>query len=79
MKACWGRRGIVPLIVYLVTALDGGEWSTSRPGRFTPGKETHYRLNMRLGGLQSQCGHSKEKKNLLPLPGFGLQTIYRVI
>jgi hypothetical protein len=23
----------------LTSALDGGEWSASRPGRFTPGKE----------------------------------------
>jgi hypothetical protein len=22
----------------LISALDGGEWSTSRPGRFTPGR-----------------------------------------
>ena len=68
----------MPLIRYLVTALDWGEWSTSGPGRFTPGKETHYQLNMRLGGRQSQCGHSKEEKNLLPLPGFEPRTVYRV-
>ena len=24
----------------LTSALHGGEWSTSRPGRFTPGKDT---------------------------------------
>jgi hypothetical protein len=24
---------------FLTSALDGGEWLASRPGRFTPGKE----------------------------------------
>jgi hypothetical protein len=30
--------------------LDEGGWSTPRPGRFTPGKETRYPLYRRLGG-----------------------------
>jgi hypothetical protein len=34
MKAYWGSRGIAPHT--LTSALDGGEWSISRPGRFTP-------------------------------------------
>jgi hypothetical protein len=25
--------------IFLTSALVGGEWSASRPGRFTPGKE----------------------------------------
>jgi len=33
-----GSRGTAPLIFN--PALDGDEWSTSRPGRFTPGKRT---------------------------------------
>jgi hypothetical protein len=31
--------------IFLTSALDGGEWSTSRPGRFTPGERdpgTHW-------------------------------------
>jgi hypothetical protein len=43
MKAYWGSKGIAPLI--LILALDGGEWSASRPGRFTPRKRapgTHW-------------------------------------
>jgi len=44
----WGhlgeRRGRSPLI--FTSALDGGEWTTSRPGRCTPGQETWYPLNM---------------------------------
>jgi hypothetical protein len=31
----WSRAGIAPIL--LTSALDGGEWSASRPYRFTPG------------------------------------------
>jgi hypothetical protein len=34
MKAYWGSTGIAPHI--LTSALDGGEWLGSRPGRLTP-------------------------------------------
>jgi hypothetical protein len=34
MKAYWGNGGIAPRI--FTRALDVGEWSASRPGRFTP-------------------------------------------
>jgi hypothetical protein len=34
MKAYWGSGGIAPRT--LTSAIDGGEWSASRPGRFTP-------------------------------------------
>jgi hypothetical protein len=33
MKAYWESGGIAPLI--FSPSLDGGEWSASRPGRFT--------------------------------------------
>jgi hypothetical protein len=32
--ATWGSGGIAP--PFLTSALDGGEWSPLRPGRFTP-------------------------------------------
>ena len=32
----------------ITSALDGGEWSAPRPGRFTPRKETRYPLYRRL-------------------------------
>jgi hypothetical protein len=32
----WGSGGTVP--PFLTTALDGGEWSASRPGRLTSGE-----------------------------------------
>jgi hypothetical protein len=39
---------------FLTSALDGGEWSASRPGRVLPwGKELRYPLYRRLGGPQS--------------------------
>ena len=47
--------------------LDGGEWITSRPGRFTPGNEPKYPFNRRLGGRQSRSGRFGEEKTLLRL------------
>jgi len=34
----WGLE--VQLNAFLTSALDGGEWSASFPGRFTPGGKT---------------------------------------
>jgi hypothetical protein len=45
-------RIIDPLIVNLSSRWT--EWSTSRPGRFTPGKEPRYPLDRRLGGPRRQ-------------------------
>jgi hypothetical protein len=36
MKAYWGVE--VKVHAFMTLALDGGEWSASRPGRFTPRK-----------------------------------------
>jgi hypothetical protein len=64
MKA-YGSGCIDPL--FLTSALVGGEWSTSRPGRFTPrGKSPRYPLDRRLGGPQSRSGRSGEEKILSP-------------
>jgi hypothetical protein len=38
MKTYGGSGGIA--LSFLTTALDGGEWSASRPGRFTPEERT---------------------------------------
>jgi hypothetical protein len=52
---------------FLISAL-GGEWSASRPGRFTPSKRApRYTLDWRLGGLQSRSGRCGVKKNVLSL------------
>jgi hypothetical protein len=44
---------------FLTSALDGGEWSASRPGRalYPRGKDPRYPLDRRLGGPQSRSGH----------------------
>jgi hypothetical protein len=39
----------VYLLLLLTVAIDG-DWSTSRPGRFTPEKDPQYPLNRRLFG-----------------------------
>jgi hypothetical protein len=52
----------VQIHIFLISALFGGEWSASRPGRFTP----RYPLDRRLGGPQSWSGHRGEEKILDP-------------
>jgi hypothetical protein len=55
---------------FTTSALDGGEWSASRLGRaLPPGKDPRYPLYRRLGGPQSQSGHTDWRRNFLPLPG----------
>jgi hypothetical protein len=48
--------------VFLTSALDGGEWSASRSGRFTPGKEPPYSLYRRLDKPGSLCGSCEKDK-----------------
>jgi hypothetical protein len=48
--------GIVDVWIhnFLISALDGGEWSAQRPGHFNLwGKSPQYPLDRRLGGPQS--------------------------
>ena len=52
-----------------------GRWLTPRRGRFTPGKETRYPLNRRLGGPQ---GRSRRIRKISPTPGFELRTVQLV-
>jgi hypothetical protein len=54
----------VQLHAFLTSALDGGELSASRPGRFTSqGKSPWYPLDRRLGEPQSRSGRGGEEKN----------------
>jgi hypothetical protein len=48
--------------IFLTSALIGGGWSASHPGRFTP----RYPLDRRLGGPQSQSRRREEEKILDP-------------
>jgi hypothetical protein len=50
--------------VTFTLALNGDQWSASRPGRFTPEKQHLCSLDMRLGDLISKSGRYGEKKNL---------------
>jgi hypothetical protein len=58
--------GIAP--PFSTLALDGGEWSASRPGRFTPGEivsGTHW-----IGGwVGPRTGLDQKKRKFLPLSG----------
>jgi hypothetical protein len=52
---------------FLTSAVDGGEWLTSRFGRLTTGKEAMCPLNRRLGGPpQSRSGGFWRKKFRTP-------------
>jgi len=59
----------------LTSALDVGEWSTPRPGRFIPAKETRYPLYRNLGGLQGYFGLARK---ISPPPGFDHRTVQAV-
>jgi len=46
--------------LFLNSALETGEWLASSPGRFNPGREPVYPLDMKLGVAQSQSGRGGE-------------------
>jgi hypothetical protein len=75
MNTCRGSRGKAAVLTF---ALDECQWSTSRPGRFTPGKESWYPLNRRRGGSQSRSGRFEGGKTLFPVPGFEPQIVQPV-
>jgi hypothetical protein len=67
----------VKIHTFLTSALVGGEWPASRPGRFTPGERapgTHW-----IGGwLGPGAGvDDVEKRKLLNLPGLELRPLGR--
>jgi hypothetical protein len=56
----------VQIHVFLTSALVGGVWSASCPGRDTQGKGPPVSLDTRLGGPKNRSGRSgEEKKNLV--------------
>jgi len=64
MKAQKGSRG-VNLNISLTSALDGSGWSTPRPGRFTPGKDSRCQSYRKLGGAQGRSGRMRKISLLL--------------
>jgi len=55
---------------FLTSPLDGGEWSSSRLCRFTPGKETRYPLHRRVYGPWNLSGRFEKEKNFFSLQRF---------
>jgi hypothetical protein len=71
----WESGAIAALC--LASALDGGEWSATRPCCFTPGGECHwYPLDRRLGGPQSRSGCCGEEKNLALLVSVTIDRVW---
>ena len=56
----------------MTTALEGGEESASRSGRFLPSGKNRYQLHRRLGGPQ---GRSRRVGEISPPPGFDPRTV----
>jgi hypothetical protein len=55
---------------FWTSALEGGEWLTSRPGRaLDSGEGQPVPIDMRLGGHQSWSGHRGYRKNTLLMSG----------
>lgn len=50
------------LVHSLTSALHAGQWSTSRPGRFTPGQDPQYPLNTWPGGSQNRSGRLEQRE-----------------
>jgi hypothetical protein len=65
------------IYIFLTSALAGGEWSSSRPGRFTPEERapgTHW-----IGGwMDPRAGlDDVEKRKFLTLPGLEFRSLSR--
>jgi hypothetical protein len=69
-----GNRGIAQFN-FLTSAVDRGEWLTSRPGRFKPGRDSRYPLKRRLGWPQRRSGHFRREEDLLPVPEIEPRTV----
>jgi hypothetical protein len=54
---------------FFTLALDGGEWSALRSGRFTPGKEPTCPFYRRLSGPQILSGRCGVETIIFPLSG----------
>jgi hypothetical protein len=77
MKAYGGVD--VYIHIFLTSALAGGEWSTSRPGRFTAGERTpstHW-----IGGwVDPRAGQDDlEKRKFFTLPGLEIRPLGRAV
>jgi hypothetical protein len=65
----------VQIHIFLTSALIGGEWSASRPGRFTPRKRAPG-INWIGGWVGTRTGlNDVEKTKFLLSPGLELRTL----
>jgi hypothetical protein len=62
-KDVWGSGRIALHI--LTSALDGGEWPASCPGRFTTGERVPIPIGEEAGGPQSRSRRGGEEENSL--------------
>jgi hypothetical protein len=62
-----GSGGLAPL--FLTSALDGCEWSASRPGRFTTGKELAVPNRYKARWAPKLVWTLWRRDNILPVPG----------
>jgi hypothetical protein len=76
MKACVGCKYRY-VHIFLTSALVGGEWSVSRPVRFTPGERAHG--TPWIGGwVGPRAGlDDVEKRKFLTLPALELRPLRR--
>jgi hypothetical protein len=59
-------RGDVEIHIFLTSALAGGEWSASRPGRFTPGKEPPVLIRKEVGWTPEPVWTTWRRENTWP-------------
>jgi hypothetical protein len=55
--------------LFLISTLDGRDWSVSLPGRLSIGKCRLCALNTRLGGPSASLDTLEREKSILPLAG----------
>jgi hypothetical protein len=68
----------VQIHIFLTSALVGGEWSTSRLGRFTPGERAPAGTHWIGGWVDLRDGlDDLQKRKFLTLPGLELQPLGR--
>jgi hypothetical protein len=66
--------------IFLTSALVGGEWSASRPGRFTPGVSLAPGAHWIGGWVDLRAGlDDLEKRKFLTLQGLELRPFGRVV
>jgi hypothetical protein len=69
----------VKIHFFLTSALVGGDWSASRPGRLPPG-ERSFDTNWKGGWVGPRAGlNDVEKRKFLTLPGLELRPLCRPV